>query len=71
MKIEIKKSGINGEGIGYIEHQPVFVEGALPFETVEAEIVEKNSTSVISSGDFLFPRLSCSPSTPFSSYLIV
>ena len=29
------------------------------------------STSVISSGDFLFPRLSCSPSTPFSSYLIV
>ena len=44
MKIEIKKSGINGEGIGYIEHQPVFVEGALPFETVEAEIVEKNKT---------------------------
>ncbi|WP_071440707.1 23S rRNA (uracil(1939)-C(5))-methyltransferase RlmD [Traorella massiliensis] len=44
MKIEIKKSGINGEGIGYVDRQPVFVEGALPSETVEAEIIEKNKT---------------------------
>ena len=44
MKIEIKKSGINGEGIGYVDRQPVFVEGALPSEIVEAEIIEKNKT---------------------------
>ena len=25
MKVEIKKVGINGEGIGYIDHLPVFV----------------------------------------------
>ena len=29
MKVTIKKVGINGEGIGYIDRTPVFVPGAL------------------------------------------
>ncbi len=41
MKTTIVKTGINGEGIGYINHIPVFVPGALMNETVEITIVEK------------------------------
>lgn len=41
MKTTIVKTGINGEGIGYIDHTPVFVPGALVNETVEITIVEK------------------------------
>lgn len=44
MRIEIKKSGINGEGIGYIDKKPVFVQDALPKEIVEASLIEKNKT---------------------------
>ena len=29
MKVTIKKTGINGEGIGYIDRMPVFVPQAL------------------------------------------
>lgn len=36
--IEIKKMGINGEGIGYLERKIVFVKGALLNETVEVEV---------------------------------
>ena len=32
MKLKIRKMGINGEGIGYVDHKPVFVEGVLPYE---------------------------------------
>ena len=32
--LEIKKLGINGEGIGYIDRKIVFVPGALPQEEV-------------------------------------
>ena len=35
MKVTIKKMGINGEGIGYIDRMPVFVPGALCGEEVE------------------------------------
>lgn len=42
VKIKILKSGINGEGIGYLEKKPVFVEGALPQEEVEIKVIEKN-----------------------------
>lgn len=43
MKIEIKKLGINGEGIGYIGgRKPIFVEGAFVGELVDVEIVEEN-----------------------------
>lgn len=41
MKIEIVKSGINGEGIGYFKRQPIFVSEALPGEVVEVEITER------------------------------
>lgn len=40
-KIVIKKLGINGEGIGYINKKICFVNGALPEEEVEVEIVEQ------------------------------
>lgn len=42
MRLEIIKNGINGEGIGYVKNQPVFVEDALPNECVEVKITEKN-----------------------------
>lgn len=40
-KVVIKKLGINGEGIGYINKKICFVNGALPEEEVEIEIVEQ------------------------------
>jgi len=43
VRIKIVKAGINGEGIGYIDKKPVFVEGALPQEEVEIKITEKNA----------------------------
>ena len=42
MIIDIKKTGINGEGIGYINKVPVFVNGALVDETVDVAITENN-----------------------------
>lgn len=42
MIVEIKKIGINGEGIGYINKVPVFVNGALVDETVDITISENN-----------------------------
>ncbi|MDE6952998.1 MAG: 23S rRNA (uracil(1939)-C(5))-methyltransferase RlmD [Erysipelotrichales bacterium] len=41
-KVEIKKLGINGEGIGYVQKKICFIENALPGEIVEIEIVEEN-----------------------------
>jgi 23S rRNA (uracil1939-C5)-methyltransferase len=32
--VDIKKIGINGEGIGYLNKKPVFIQGALTFERV-------------------------------------
>lgn len=40
-KMRIIKIGINGEGIGYVNKIPVFVEGAMVDELVEIEILEK------------------------------
>ena len=37
-KLEIKKLGINGEGIGYINRKITFVKGALPNEEVSVEV---------------------------------
>lgn len=42
MKVTIMKTGINGEGIGYIDRTPVFVPGALVDEIVDIDITEKN-----------------------------
>ena len=45
MQIEIKKTGINGEGIGYTsDKKPIFIPNALVGEIVETEIVERNKT---------------------------
>lgn len=41
-KVKIVKMGINGEGIAYVNHKPVFVKGAFPDETAEIEITEGN-----------------------------
>lgn len=40
--VEIKKIGINGEGIGYIDRKIVFIKGALIDEVVEVEITKSN-----------------------------
>lgn len=42
MKVTIKKMGINGEGIGYLDRLPVFVPGALCGEEVDITLTEKN-----------------------------
>lgn len=39
--LEIKKIGINGEGIGYIDRKITFVPGALPQEEVTVEITKQ------------------------------
>lgn len=39
MKIKIEKTGINGEGIGYLKNKPIFIASTLPQELVEAEII--------------------------------
>lgn len=41
MKMKIVKTGINGEGIGYLDKTPVFVEDVLLGEEVEVKITEK------------------------------
>lgn len=41
MKLKFKKMGINGEGIGYIDHKPVFCDGVLPYEEAEIDIIEQ------------------------------
>lgn len=43
MKLTIQKLGINGEGIAYLDKKPVFIDGALPEEIVEASIIQKDS----------------------------
>lgn len=40
MKMEIKRLGINGEGIGYYKRKPVFVPGCFPYEIVDVKILE-------------------------------
>ncbi len=47
MKVVIKKTGINGEGIGYIDRLPVFVPGALLGEEVDIRIVERKNRYAI------------------------
>ncbi len=41
-QVEIKKLGINGEGIGYINKKICFIHNALPGEVVEVEITNDN-----------------------------
>ena len=46
LELEVKKLGINGEGIAYHNKKIVFIEGALPNERVEAEIIEETETYI-------------------------
>ena len=44
MKVEIKKLGVNGEGIGFYQRKPVFVDRTIPNETVTVKpIIETHS----------------------------
>lgn len=47
MKVVIKKIGINGEGIGYLDKLPVFIPGARMGEEVDIQIVEKKKRYAI------------------------
>lgn len=40
MKLEVKKIGINGEGIAYFKRKPVFIKGAIPQEIVEVKNIK-------------------------------
>ncbi len=41
MKLDIVKTGINGEGIAYLNGKPVFLPGAFPDETVDVILKEE------------------------------
>lgn len=42
--VDIKRLGMNGEGIGYVNKVPIFVHGTLPYEKARVQIVyEKNN----------------------------
>ena len=41
MNIEIKKAGINGEGIGFYKRKPVFIDGCFPEEIVECRLYDE------------------------------
>ncbi|MBQ9328138.1 MAG: 23S rRNA (uracil(1939)-C(5))-methyltransferase RlmD [Solobacterium sp.] len=41
MKVTIVKTGINGEGIAYVDHKPVFIPGAFPGEVAEIWITDR------------------------------
>ena len=55
MEILMKKTGINGEGIGYINKKPVFVSQALQGELCEVEVVEEKELIVDKKKDFSNP----------------
>jgi 23S rRNA (uracil1939-C5)-methyltransferase len=40
LELNIKRLGINGEGIGYLDKLAIFVDGAMPYEDVLVEITE-------------------------------
>lgn len=44
MQVEIKRLGINGEGIGYIDKKAIFIDHALPGELVLVDIIEDHQT---------------------------
>lgn len=41
IRLPVRRMGINGEGIGYFRKKVVFVEGAIPGETVLAKVFEE------------------------------
>ncbi len=51
IKLEIRKQGINGEGIGYYNKLAIFVPGAILQEEVNCEITEANKTYAVAKLD--------------------
>ena len=47
MKTTIKKWGINGEGIAYVNRKPVFIPFAIPNETIEFHITEDKGSYAV------------------------
>lgn len=47
MEVKFVKLGINGEGIGYLDHKPVFCPGVFPNETAEVRIVEEKKNYAV------------------------
>ena len=43
IRLKIVKTGINGEGIGFFRHKPVFVEGCFKDETINCEIADEGN----------------------------
>ena len=41
MKLEIKKAGINGEGIAFYKRKPVFIDGCFPEEVVDVKLYDE------------------------------
>ncbi|MBQ2509595.1 MAG: hypothetical protein II529_02105, partial [Erysipelotrichaceae bacterium] len=41
VRLEIKKAGINGEGIGFWQRKPVFIPGCFPDETVLSSLQDE------------------------------
>lgn len=58
MKLEIKKIGINGEGIAYINKKPIFVEGAFPSEIVEADIYQDKQKYMLAKPKYFYQKAS-------------
>lgn len=51
MNTTIKKWGINGEGIAFINKKPVFIEGVIPNETVSYHLVKEGKNFCIGKVD--------------------
>lgn len=58
MKVEIKKVGINGEGIGYIDRLPIFIPNALIGEIVDIKIIEKYPRYAIGKVNYIVKKSS-------------
>lgn len=56
MKVTIKKTGINGEGIGYIDRLPVFVPQALLDEDVDIHVVDKQKRYAIAKVNRIYKK---------------
>ncbi|MBQ1448133.1 MAG: 23S rRNA (uracil(1939)-C(5))-methyltransferase RlmD [Erysipelotrichaceae bacterium] len=56
MKLEIKKIGINGEGIAYYQRKPVFIDNVLPGEVVDAHITEQRDNYAFAKCDRILAR---------------
>ena len=47
MILEIDSLGVNGEGVGRLDDKVIFVEGALPDESVEVEIIQSKKNYAV------------------------